>query len=76
MRTMKERALNDAITPIREIVRMHDVRALTGYSNPAIHAKARDAADPFPSALVLGPNAVGFYRDEIEEWLAARPRTK
>ena len=73
---MTEIVLTDTTTIDREVVRPRAVRALTGYSIPAIHAKARDVSDPFPSAIILGPHAVGFYRDEIENWLADRPRTK
>ena len=28
----------------------------------------------FPPPLELGPNSVGWYEDEIDDWLASRPR--
>ncbi len=31
-------------------------------------------AGRFPSPLELGPNSVGWYEDEVDEWLASRPR--
>ncbi len=35
----------------------------------------RDVRDGlFPAPIVLGPNSVGWYEDEVEEWLASRPR--
>lgn len=68
--------MTDSVQEARKIVRPRAVKTITGYSIPAIHAKARDEADPFPGAVVLGPHAVGFYLDEIENWLADRPRTK
>ncbi len=35
----------------------------------------RDVRDGlFPAPIVLGPNSVGWYEDEIDLWLASRPR--
>jgi predicted DNA-binding transcriptional regulator AlpA len=35
----------------------------------------RDVRDKrFPAPFELGPNSIGWYEDEIDEWLAARPR--
>ena len=35
----------------------------------------RDVRDGLlPSPIVLGPNSVGWFEDEIDEWLANRPR--
>ncbi len=31
-------------------------------------------AGTFPPPLELGPNSVGRYEDEIDDWLASRPR--
>jgi prophage regulatory protein len=31
-------------------------------------------AGRFPPPIELGPNSIGWYRAEIEAWLAARPR--
>ncbi len=28
----------------------------------------------FPAPLELGPNSVGWFEDEVEDWLASRPR--
>ena len=28
----------------------------------------------FPTPLVLSSNSVGWYEDEVDEWLASRPR--
>jgi predicted DNA-binding transcriptional regulator AlpA len=28
----------------------------------------------FPPPIMLGENSVGWYLDEVEQWLAARPR--
>ena len=35
----------------------------------------RDVRDGlFPAPIDLGPNSVGWYEDEVDEWLATRPR--
>ncbi len=31
-------------------------------------------AGKFPAPIELGPNSVGWYEDEIDDWLASRPR--
>ena len=31
-------------------------------------------AGTFPAPIELGPNSVGWYEDEIDDWLASRPR--
>ena len=35
----------------------------------------RDVRDGlFPAPIELGPNSVGWYEDEVDDWLASRPR--
>ena len=31
-------------------------------------------AGTFPAPIQLGPNSIGWYEDEIADWLASRPR--
>jgi prophage regulatory protein len=31
-------------------------------------------AGTFPAPVQLGPNSVGWYEDEIDKWIAERPR--
>jgi len=31
-------------------------------------------AGKFPAPVQLGPNSIGWYEDEIDAWLASRPR--
>ena len=33
-------------------------------------------AGTFPPPIQLGPNSIGWYEDEIADWLASRPRRK
>ena len=31
-------------------------------------------AGTFPAPIELGPNSIGWYEDEVDAWLASRPR--
>jgi hypothetical protein len=35
---------------------------------------ARKVAGGFPQPIELGPNTIAWDRDEVEQWLASRPR--
>ena len=48
------------------------VEVRTGKSRVQIWRDVR--ARRFPAPLELGPNSVGWYEDEIDDWLASRPR--
>lgn len=54
------------------IVRRTQVPAIVGLSKSTID-RLRKAGD-FPAPILLGQQALGFLRSEIEAWLAARPR--
>jgi prophage regulatory protein len=45
---------------------------LTGYSKPTLLRLSRTGA--FPAPIKLGPRAIGWYIDEVESYLASRPR--
>jgi len=53
-----------------KIVRLRDVMQRTGLSRSTIYARLRDGE--FPSAIRLGPRAVGWLECEIEDWIEAR----
>jgi prophage regulatory protein len=59
---------------IRKIIREEVVEASSGLSRTTRWRKSRDPDDDFPPPVILGPNSVGWYEDEIEDWLARRPR--
>jgi prophage regulatory protein len=61
-------------TGARTIWRRARVREATGLSDATLWRKARDGAMPAP--VRLGPNSIGWYADEIEAWLATRPRVR
>ena len=58
----------------RKILRGKVVTERTGYSRVQRWRKSRDPADDFPAPVQLGPNAIGWYEDEIDAWLESRPR--
>jgi prophage regulatory protein len=55
-----------------EILRSGDVIRCTGLSRTTIWRLER--AGKFPRRLRLSANSVGWSSDEIEAWLAGRPR--
>ncbi len=58
--------------PEIRIVRIAEVCAMTGLSKATVHRRYR--AGTFPAPLRLGPNAIGWRKVEILEWLASLPR--
>jgi predicted DNA-binding transcriptional regulator AlpA len=54
------------------IVRRHERRALTGFSDQ--HTLRMEKAGRHPLRVQLGPNSVGWWLDELDEFLASRPR--
>ena len=49
------------------ILRLRDVKAVTGLSRSTIYARAARAE--FPSQIKLGDRAVGWLEHEIVDWL-------
>jgi prophage regulatory protein len=58
--------------PQRKIIRSRQVIARTGRSRSTIWRDVREGR--FPAPVQLGPSAVGWYEDEIDGWVMARPR--
>ena len=62
----------------QKILRTKSVMELTGYSRVQIWRKSRDADDDFPAPVRLSQStskgAIGWYEDELNAWLASRPR--
>lgn len=54
------------------ILRMPDVRRKTGLSKSRIYRLEREGR--FPARVELGPNSVGWYENEVDEWNSARRR--
>jgi prophage regulatory protein len=64
--------MQDQNVKSRRIIRGPVVEDRTGQSRVTIWRSVR--AGTFPPPLQLGPNSVGWYEDEVDAWLATRPR--
>ena len=63
----------DALPVGRKLVRgWGGASRKTGKSRVQLWRDVR--AKRFPAPLELGANSVGWFEDEIDEWLASRPR--
>ncbi len=59
----------------QRILRSKQVQERTGYSRMQVWRKSRNPNDDFPAPVKLSANgATGWYEDEIDRWLASRPR--
>ena len=56
----------------RRILRRAAVEARTGFKRAHIYSLMKDKK--FPQRVRLGVRAVGWYEDEIDQWLAGRER--
>jgi prophage regulatory protein len=54
------------------ILRLNAVQARTGLSRSSIYRF--EAEGKFPQRVRLGENSTGWFADEIDEYLANRPR--
>jgi len=54
------------------VLRTNDVVALTGLSRTTIWRREREGG--FPKRIRLSPRCVGWDADEINAWIAARPK--
>ena len=52
------------------ILRLPELTALVPYS--AQHLRRLEEKNEFPRRVRLGPNRVGWVREEVENWLNAR----
>jgi prophage regulatory protein len=62
----------DQQTAPRRILRGPEVEERTGKGRVQRWRDVR--AGKFPAPVQLGPNSIGWWEDEIEAWLAERPR--
>ncbi len=54
------------------ILRFPEVARRTGISRTTIWRRER--ANDFPRRVILGPNSTGWIEEEIDQWIASRPR--
>ena len=57
----------------RKIIRWPEVSDLTGIKARST-AWRRMRAGTFPESIVTGDNSIGWYNDEIQDWIDSRPR--
>ena len=55
------------------IMRRDEVLAAVGFSYSTLKQKVR--AGEFPAPVKLGPRSVGWFAEEVEEWLTSRERS-
>ena len=58
----------------QSLLRLPSVVARTGYSRSSLYALI--AKGEFPAPVSLGARAVAWPSDEIDQWIAARIRTR
>ncbi|MEP7309164.1 MAG: AlpA family phage regulatory protein [Acidobacteriota bacterium] len=58
----------------RRVLKQKEVSSRTSMSRSWIWRAVR--AGTFPSPITLGSGHIGFFEDEIESWLATRPRVR
>ena len=64
-----------AARAIRRILSKRQLLKIIPLSYPTIWSMMR--RDEFPRSIVVGPNGkVGWYDDEVEEWVESRQRSK
>jgi predicted DNA-binding transcriptional regulator AlpA len=66
------RAVLNSAAPAEIIRGWHGICAETGKSRVQLWRDIR--ARRFPPPIELGPNIIGWFRVEIDEWKASRPR--
>ena len=55
-----------------KVLRFKPMREKVGLSRPTIYRKMRRGE--FPAAIDLGNGQLGWLEEEVDEWIASRPR--
>ena len=70
---MSKVGTGSTVKPERRLIRgWSGAEKKTGKSRVQLWRDVRDGK--FPAPIELGPNSVAWFEDEIDDWLAARPR--
>ena len=56
------------------VLRKKEVSSRAGLGETQIKTLVRE--NKFPTPVQLGPNSVGWYEHEVDEWLLDRPRVE
>ena len=54
------------------ILRQPEVSKVTGLPRSSLYRRLREGTFPLP--VQTGPNSVGWFASEVQEWLRTRPR--
>ena len=57
---------------MKKIARISPVLDATGLSKASLYRRVADGT--FPAPVRIGPNSTGWICDEIDAWIASRPR--
>jgi prophage regulatory protein len=69
-RKRERREQHASLRRVRRVLRLKEVTRRTGRSRSSLYDDI--AANTFPGPIPLGPRAVGWLEEEIEDWLDAR----
>ena len=58
--------------PRRRVLRRPEVEERTGKARSSLYAAIKKGE--FPAPIRLGVNSVGWLEEDVENWLASRPR--
>jgi prophage regulatory protein len=62
------------MTSVRKLVSKKELKSVYGIPYCFAHIARLEAARDFPQRLRLGRCRVAWSADEVEEWIASRPR--
>ena len=57
----------------RKVIRLPEVIDLTGMGRSTIYERKKKGL--FPQSIQIGPHAVGWYLDEVLDYINTRPRS-
>jgi prophage regulatory protein len=63
-----------SMTSVRKLVSKKELKSIYGVPYSFAHISRLEAAREFPQRLQLGRCRVAWFADEVEEWIASRPR--
>lgn len=61
-------------TTVRRLVSKKELKSVYGIPYSFVHIGRLEKVGEFPSRIQLGQCRVAWYADEIEAWIASRPR--
>ena len=63
-----------SMSNVKKLVSKKELKSVYGVPYSFAHIARLEAAGQFPSRVRLGACRVAWYADEIDEWIASRPR--